>query len=144
METTWISTEVELPPEGQAVLVWDGGLHIAKLTRGITQETREKMRRGEIGDPVCVGWSFVGGNPTQHKRRRSEVHEAADEWGNNHKPYNWQTQGHGQLYGQDVKWWTQLPTAPEPGAEKLKTKDKTGAECALSILLIALGGGTVP
>ena len=36
METTWISTEVELPPEGQAVLVWDGGLHIAKLTRGIT------------------------------------------------------------------------------------------------------------
>lgn len=62
METTWISTEVELPPEGQAVLVWDGGLHIAKLTRGI----------------------------------------------------------------------------------KLKTKDKTGAECALSILLIALAGGTAP
>ena len=55
MKTTWISTEVELPPEGQAVLVWDGSLHIAELTRGITQETREKMRCGEIDDPVCIG-----------------------------------------------------------------------------------------
>ena len=139
-QTAWISTAAMLPPEGQELLVWTGTPHIAKRVRGISQEEREKMRRGEIDDPVRLDWSFVGELPRQYESRRSEVHEAADEWGNNHKPYNWQTQGRGQLYGQSVEWWMPLPPGPEPVREaetKQQTVDRARADCALSVILAA-------
>lgn len=154
METTWISTEVELPPEGQAVLIFDGGINIGQLEHGMSKETREKMSRGEIEDPIRMGWSFAGETPKQHKYRRSEAYEPADEGGNNEKAYCWWTSGRGYQYGQNVRWWMPLP--PPPSNEeadmiaakmeaalkeaKEKTNDGACAVGALCTLLIALAG----
>lgn len=135
-QTAWISTAAMLRQRGRRCLYGQARQRV----RGISQEEREKMRRGEIDDPVRLDWSFVGELPRQYESRRSEVHEAADEWGNNHKPYNWQTQGRGQLYGQSVEWWMPLPPGPEPVREaetKQQTVDRARADCALSVILAA-------
>lgn len=66
-QTAWISTDAMLPPEGQ--------------------EEREKMRRGEIDDPVRLGWSFEDCAPSvilaafalRPKKKKEE--ERADDTG---------------------------------------------------------------
>lgn len=154
METTWICTEFELPPEGQAVLIFDGGINIAQLERGISKVEREKMRRGEIDDPILTGWTVVGETDSRREHRRSEMYTPADEWGNNRKAYGWVASGRGWLYGQDVRWWRPLP--PPPSKEeadliaakmeaalkesKVKINDDAGRKRALAIMMAAFAG----
>lgn len=154
METTWISTENELPPEGQAVLIFDGGINIGQLERGISKVEREKMRRGELNDPTEVSYAFVDGTDREYKHRRSEMHRLADEWGNNEKAYCWWASGRGYQCGQDVRWWMPLP--PPPSKEeadmiaakmeaalkesKVKINGDAGAKRALAIMMAAFAG----
>ena len=154
METTWISTEVELPPEGQAVLIFDGGINIGQLERGISKEEREKMRRGEIDDPTEVSYAFVDGIDREYKHRRSEMHRLADEWGCNEKAYCWWASERGYQCGQDVRWWMPLP--PPPAKEeadliaakmeaalkeaKAETTGDAGEKQALAIIMAAFAG----
>lgn len=154
METTWICTEFELPPEGQAVLIFDGGINIGQLERGISKEEREKMRRGEIDDPTEVSYAFVDGIDREYKHRRSEMYAPADEWGNNRKAYGWVASGRGWLYGQDVRWWRPLPAPPSKEEadmiaakmeaalkeSKVKINGDAGAKRALAIMMAAFAG----
>lgn len=34
---------------------------------------------------------------------------SSDQWGNNAEPYSWEQFGPGQLFGQDVDYWMELP-----------------------------------
>lgn len=107
----WISVEDRLPEENVAVLIWSGSISIAKLEKGITMAEREAMKRGEIDDPESEGWNLYDG---WFWIKRSDSIRPCDEWGNNLKPYCWETVGGvGQYFGQDVKYWMPLPQEPE-------------------------------
>lgn len=107
----WIPTRTQLPREGVPVLIWDGGCHVAKIRRGISEETRAAMRRGEMSNPVSDYWSASSGNV---RLRRSEMYTSADVWGNNLVPYCWdEVSGPHHWHGQDVKFWMPLPSKPE-------------------------------
>lgn len=103
----WIPvTDNNLPNEGEEVLVYDGCYRVAKIKKGISVDDRERMKRGEIPDPEEWGWNVAEG---YFRVRRSEAYKACDEQGNNEKPYCWQVDnGHGTLFGQDVKYWMPL------------------------------------
>lgn len=118
-ETMWVRTDVVLPPAGQEVLIWTDMIHIARCSeRGITKEEREKMRRGELPNPIETGLSMVGKEHEFVRYHRSEIYKDEDEWGNNQKPYNWIGRGHSKFFGQEVKWWMPLPTRPCGEKEK--------------------------
>ena len=135
-ETMWVRTDVVLPPEGQEVLIWTDMIHIARRSeRGITKEEREKMRRGELTNPIETGISMheVARCP------RSEIYKDEDEWGNNQKPYNWIGRGHSKFFGQEVKWWMPLPTRPWEEKEKCEAPMRQGnADLAMGIVMSVL------
>ena len=107
----WISTCWQLPSEGVAVLIWDGSCHVAKIRRGISEENRAAMRRGEMPDPVSDYWSALSGNV---RLKRSEMYTSADVFGNNLVPYCWEeASGPHHWHGQDMKFWMPLPPKPE-------------------------------
>ena len=111
----WISVEDRLPEENVAVLIWSGSASIAKLEKGITMAEREAMKKGEIDDPESEGWNLSNG---WFKVKRSDSIRPCDEWGNNLKPYCWETVGGvGQYFGQDVKYWMPLPEKPDMRGE---------------------------
>jgi len=101
----WISTDIDLPSEGQEVLVYAGNYsqeykhHVATFRRGITIEEREKMRIGDLPNPYYQG------------TKRSEVYMGCDEHGNNEKPYIWDVSPL-TLFGQYVTHWMPLPDKP--------------------------------
>ena len=112
----WISVEDRLPEENVAVLIWSGSISIAKLEKGITMAEREAMKRGEIDDPEDRAWNLSNG---WFWIKRSDAIRACDEWGNNLKPYCWETVGGvGQYFGQDVKYWMPLPEKPDMRGEE--------------------------
>lgn len=101
----WISTDVELPSEGQEVLIYAGNYsqedkyHVATFWRGISLDEREKMKIGDLPNPDYQG------------RKRSDVYRGCDEHGNNEKPYIWDISPL-TLFGQYVTHWMPLPTKP--------------------------------
>ena len=93
------------------MLIWDGGCHVAKIRRGISEETRAAMKRGEIDDPVAEYWSASSGNVLL---KRSDMYTSADVHGNNLVPYCWDEAAGGHSWrGQDIKFWMPLPPKPE-------------------------------
>ena len=111
----WISVEDRLPEENVAVLIWSGSISIAKLEKGITMAEREAMKKGEVDDPKDLGWTSSNG---WFWIKRSDSMRPCDEWGNNLKPYCWETVGSiGQHFGQDVKYWMPLPEKPDMRGE---------------------------
>jgi hypothetical protein len=106
---TWIKCSDRLPEEGRYVLVhvckdnWidsndpEGPYYkVASLKKGISLEQRDKMKRGELPDPVEFG------------RKRSSIHSGGDEGMNNQVPYEWSVFGPGNLFGQDVDYWMEI------------------------------------
>ena len=122
MSIQWVSVDDELPPEGNYVLVhltkddWreslqqEGAGHgvlfaagqrrrpegayckVAKLRRGISLEDREAMKlRG---------------------KQRSATVRPEEEYGNNHRPYKWQSFGPDTYLGQEVDYWMHIPSLP--------------------------------
>lgn len=112
----WISVEDRLPEENVPVMIWSGRISIARLEKGITMAEREAMKRGEKNDMESMGWDSRQG---YFLIKRSDSIRACDEWGNNLKPYCWETVGGvGQYFGQDVKYWMPLPQMPEMRGEE--------------------------
>lgn len=112
----WISVDVLLPEEKEYVLIFGprtGGMQVARIEKGISREEREKMRRGEIENPLI---SVSGGNFDTGRKAvyRSNLYYGFDEDGNNKKPYRWYANGRPMdWFGQDVSHWMPLPEEPD-------------------------------
>lgn len=107
----WIPMSERLPENGEVVQIWCGQHQIARFNRGISAEERENMKRGEMGNPEELGWSFSTG---YIRNKRSDVIKSCDEWGNNTVPYNWEsTCGPMKWFGQNITHWMPLPEPPK-------------------------------
>lgn len=106
----WISVKDQLPQDGRLVLVWCGTFAIAKFETGITEETREAMKREEIDDPIEEAYLPHTGYV---RIRRSSIYRSSDVAFNNLLPYCWWVSGGNALKGQDVTHWAELPNAPQ-------------------------------
>ena len=105
-EKKWISCEEGLPKDGECVLAWAGGsVDVVRFEMGISQETREKMKKGEIPDPIEYVWCLADG---YKPHKRSDSYCRSDEGWNNQKPYCW-VHAPMEYFGQDVKAWMPLP-----------------------------------
>lgn len=114
----WIPVSEQLPRENEYVLVWCGSVQVAKIEKGISEEERAAMRRGELPDPEIYGWTRIGGwTPS----KRSSVYYGCDVQGNNKVPYRWKANGGPmEWFGQDVTHWMSLPEPPCYGERKEK------------------------
>lgn len=111
---SWISTEDKLPNDGDAVLIFDGEIGVARFYRGISAEERQKMKNGEIADEDHVLYS----SGRYRKCKRSDMYCPEDEWVNNKVPYRWKAlSGPMEWFGQDVTHWMPLPEPPKPKRE---------------------------
>ena len=105
MSEKWIPCSERLPQNGQRVIGFGGRIVIVTFEEGISQETREKMERGEIENPTEEVWCLSDGT---QKFPRSKLYRRSDEWGNNKVPYCWDDSP--MLYfGQDIIAWMPLP-----------------------------------
>lgn len=115
----------KLPENGEYVLIhllknnWGSkeGLYgkrywkVAQFIKGISKEERNKMEKGELPNPVEIGYTC----PTPpgiwrgHGIKRSSVYTAADEDDNNKVPYCWEEFGTAKYFGQEVDIWGRLP-----------------------------------
>lgn len=102
----WISVDELLPYLDERVLIWNGGVDVATFRKGITEEEREKMKRGELIDYEEEGWCATLGY-TNFKR--SSIRKPYDEWANNLVPYGWDV-GTVVLNGQKVTHWAYFNT----------------------------------
>lgn len=97
----WIKTTDRLPPEKKYVLGIYAGTNwhdsddpkgvnfvVVKLVYGISIKERERM-----------------GESNARKRR----YTFGDEHGNNLRPYEWNTFGPSQFFGQDISYWMYIP-----------------------------------
>lgn len=100
----WISVKDKLPENNQRVLIWNGGADVATFKRGIGEEEREKMKKGEIPDWEEEGWCGTMGYIT---RKRSVIYKSYDEWANNLVSYGWDV-GQTVLFGQNVDYWAYI------------------------------------
>ena len=107
----WISVKDRLPEDGETVLIWSGGYHVATIEKGITEEERRQMKNGELPDPEETGWTLSTGYFTT---KRSGTYTRADVFGNNKVPYCWNgVNSPMNWFGQDVTHWMHLPDAPK-------------------------------
>lgn len=108
----WISVVEDPPDEETWVMGYKGhgNYEIVKIEKGIDEETRDKMRTGEIYDPETKGWTAADGI---FVIKRSKVFKAADVFGNNKVPYCWRTTSGHTIFGQNITWWMPLPEPPK-------------------------------
>lgn len=119
----WISIYDRFPEENVYVLgkrdgVIYGGdskeekIVIVELIRGISLETREKMRKGEIESYLVGGYVLDEQTGFVNKlieTPRYDVYKSGDEVGNNLVPYEWETSGGESFFGQEITSWMPLP-----------------------------------
>ena len=107
----WIPVDDRLPEENEYVMIWCGECQIARIEKGISEEQRNAMKRGELDDPYETGWTLSSGYFTL---KRSQSYKACDEQGNNRVPYCWYANG-GPMkwFGQEVTHWAYLPHPPK-------------------------------
>ena len=114
----WISVDDCLPPIREYVLArhnrgtWydsddqdNVNCVVVKLVKGITEEEREQMKRGEIDDPKIA--TTISGKPWPSPR--SSLYGPEDQHGNNRKPYYWSQFGPDQFFGQSITHWMLIP-----------------------------------
>lgn len=107
----WISVEERLPEENEVVLIWVGNVQVARIVKGITEEEREKMKSGELPNPIEICWSLSTGCV---EMRRNEQYRSCDVFGNNLVPYSWKAAGGPmEWFGQNVSHWMPLPEPPK-------------------------------
>ena len=109
MNGEWIPTSERLPKNGQRVIAWSGLVLIVTFIEGISQETREKMERGEIENPTEEVWCLADGT---QKIPRSKLYQKGDEWNSNKVPYCWDDSPMTVYNGQDMIAWMPLPEPP--------------------------------
>jgi hypothetical protein len=109
----WIPVSERLPEENKYVLIWCGEIQVARIEKGISEEERASMKRGELPDPEIMGWTLVDG---WSGAKRSRCYFSCDIQGNNKVPYCWKPNGGPmQWFGQDVTYWMPLPEPPKEG-----------------------------
>ena len=103
----WIPVTEALPEEGESVIVCSqyGAICIVELVKGISEETRKKMKNGEIDDPCEKLWCLSDGYTMS---KRSDLYKEGDEFGNNQKDYAWRN-GPYHYSGQEFIAWMPLP-----------------------------------
>ena len=107
----WISVDERLPEEDEYVLIWVGKVQVARIEKGISEETRQKMKNGDLLDPVETVFSPNEGMKSIH---RSALYKPADVFGNNQVPYVWKANGGPmEWFGQSVTHWMPLPEPPK-------------------------------
>ena len=108
----WIPVTERLPEDGEYVFVWcRGECQVARIEKGISEEERMAMRRGELPDPEIMGWTLSDG---WRAGKRSRCYYGCDVQGNNKVPYMWKANGGPmEWFGQDVTHWMHLPEAPK-------------------------------
>lgn len=106
-EQKWTPVSEALPEEGESVIVCSqyGAIYIVKLVKGISEETRKKMKNGEIDDPCEKLWCLSDGYTIS---KRSDLYKEGDEFGNNQKDYAWRN-GPYHYSGQNFIAWMPLP-----------------------------------
>ena len=106
-EPKWIPVTEALPEEGESVIVCSryGAICIVKLVKGISEETRKKMKNGEIDNPCENLWCLSNGYTMS---KRSDLYKEGDEFGNNQKDYAWKN-GPYHYPGQNFIAWMPLP-----------------------------------
>ena len=110
-ERRWIPVTERLPEENEYVMIWCGECQIAKIEKGISEEQRNAMKRGELDDPREICWTSSSG---YFQLKRSESYRACDEGWNNKVPYCWRVNGGMMtLFGQNVTHWMPLPEPPK-------------------------------
>ena len=57
----WISVKDRLPEENKYVMIWCGECQVARIEKGISEEQRKAMKRGELDDPCETGWALSSG-----------------------------------------------------------------------------------
>ena len=103
----WILCTDQLPPEDEYVLIYlgFGNYDIAKVELGISEEEREKMKLGELDDPIEYGMCASG----IIKTKRRDAYKAADQGFNNAVSYCFRTKSGINIFGQRVEAWCKLP-----------------------------------
>lgn len=106
-ERKWIPVTEALPEEEKSVIVCSqyGAICIVELVKGISEETRKKMKNGEIDDPCEKLWCLADGYTMS---KRSDLYKEGDEFGNNQKDYAW-INGPYHYFGQEFIAWMPLP-----------------------------------
>ena len=100
----------EMPPEGKYILIYvpdrpwrdstdQRGVFwkVAKFVKGISLEERRKLENSD--------------NPVD--RERARWFTSADEFGNNRRPYYFDTFGPDSYFGQEVDIWCELPVVED-------------------------------
>ena len=107
LERKWTPVSEALPEEGESVIVCSqyGSICIAKLLKGISEETRKKMKNGDIDDPCEKLWCS---SEEYTMSKRSDLYKEGDEFGNNQKDYAWRN-GPYHYSGQEFIAWMPLP-----------------------------------
>ena len=103
-KTKWIPVSERLPENGQRVIAYSGRIVIVTFETGISKETREKMEKGEMENPIESVWCRSEGTTGVP---RSKLYGKSDEWGNNERPYCW-VDGAMLYFGQDIVAWMPL------------------------------------
>ena len=115
----WILVKDKLPEENEYVMIWCGECQIARIEKGISEEQRNAMKRGDLDDPCEIGWTSSSGYFTL---KRSESYSACDEGWNNYVPYCWYVNGGMmKLFGQNVTHWMPMPEPPKENDHGLQT-----------------------
>lgn len=111
----WIRVDERLPDENEVVLIWVGGVRVARFLKGITEEERQKMKSGELQNLKNEYWCSSAGYTWIE---RSKIYTSSDVHGNNLVPYSWEEpSGNMKWFGQKVNYWMPLPQPPETKGE---------------------------
>jgi hypothetical protein len=94
----WISCDDQLPEDRQLVTIYSPKSQMSKINicifkKGISKKEREELKLA--GD------------------ERGITYTGSDEHANNRKPYEWDVQGPGSYFGQDVTHWMPIPSSPD-------------------------------
>lgn len=109
----WISVKERLPEDGETVLIYCGGVHTAKIRKGISKSERTQMENGKLENPIEIGYTFSDGECVEIKTPRSKCYRACDEDGNNRVPYCWYGDGPMKWFGQEITHWMPFPEPPQ-------------------------------
>lgn len=104
----WISVEDALPRDGQAVLV-RRNLDNWGMSHTLEDGSTHRIWRWKTA-------MFVMGKTKEQLDANTLLPiRGQDEYGNNRRPYHWETFGSGNLFGQEVSHWVAIsdPTADD-------------------------------
>jgi len=123
-----IETEKDLPPEGKYVWArhnkdnhfdsddqYGVNFVVVKLVKGISKAQRNTLSILRITKTVrqFVDTSITPTGCCIKHSLACNLYSGCDEWGNNEKPYNWESFGPSSYFGQEITHWMEIPKVEE-------------------------------